>query len=314
MAFFQYFYKMVLRFFKSFLLILLVVLCSPSIGFANADYDEKKIEVSMRMIGHQFLQKVGDSASRVLPITKNMQQYVIGFENEFVFKPDQLLETINEVIKETKIATAYIVEVKECNKLGVVYSYSIDSAHQLDMIPCGGRVYPKACYEFLLTLKEPGITYPLQQSTPHKIGTRPSSNKKWYWLCALALLLIGIFVFIKKNKTVDEPEPEDTEEPEESHLIQIGRYQFDKHSATLILADQRTTLSGKEASLLLLLHDNVNETIERDTILSKVWGDEGDYIGRTLDVFISKLRKKLEGDPDVKIVNIRGVGYKMIVS
>jgi DNA-binding response OmpR family regulator len=47
--------------------------------------------------------------------------------------------------------------------------------------------------------------------------------------------------------------------------------------------------------------------------LNKVWGDEGDYIGRTLDVFISKLRKKLEADSSIKIVNIRGVGYKLVM-
>ena len=56
----------------------------------------------------------------------------------------------------------------------------------------------------------------------------------------------------------------------------------------------------------------VNTTVERDVILNMVWGDEGDYVGRTLDVFISKLRKKLEADSSVKIVNIRGVGYKLV--
>ena len=53
--------------------------------------------------------------------------------------------------------------------------------------------------------------------------------------------------------------------------------------------------------------------MEREVLLNKVWGDQGDYVGRTLDVFISKLRKKLEADPHVKIVSIRGVGYKMVI-
>ena len=53
--------------------------------------------------------------------------------------------------------------------------------------------------------------------------------------------------------------------------------------------------------------------MERDVILNMVWGDEGDYIGRTVDVFISKLRKKLEFDSKVKIVNVRGVGYKLVM-
>jgi DNA-binding response OmpR family regulator len=57
----------------------------------------------------------------------------------------------------------------------------------------------------------------------------------------------------------------------------------------------------------------VNSTVEREHILKTIWGDEGSYIGRTLDVFISKLRKRLEADTKVKIVNVRGVGYKLIL-
>jgi len=65
--------------------------------------------------------------------------------------------------------------------------------------------------------------------------------------------------------------------------------------------------------LLSLLYASVNETVNKETLLNKVWGDEGDYVGRTLDVYISKLRKKLESDTSIKLKNIRGVGYKLIV-
>jgi DNA-binding response OmpR family regulator len=64
----------------------------------------------------------------------------------------------------------------------------------------------------------------------------------------------------------------------------------------------------------LLLHSSANSTLERECILRAVWGDEGDYVGRTLDVFISKLRKKLDADSSLKIVNVRGVGYKLILN
>jgi DNA-binding response OmpR family regulator len=65
--------------------------------------------------------------------------------------------------------------------------------------------------------------------------------------------------------------------------------------------------------LLLLLHESANTTVAREVILNRVWGDNGNYVGRTLDVFISKLRKKLEADSGVKIVNTRGVGYKLLI-
>jgi DNA-binding response OmpR family regulator len=93
----------------------------------------------------------------------------------------------------------------------------------------------------------------------------------------------------------------------------LGEYYFDKRNTELIIEQQRIELTSKEADLLLLLYNAANTTVERGVILNKVWGDEGDYIGRTLDVFISKLRKKLEFDSKVKIVNIRGIGYKLVM-
>ncbi|HEX8531743.1 MAG TPA: winged helix-turn-helix domain-containing protein, partial [Cytophagales bacterium] len=97
------------------------------------------------------------------------------------------------------------------------------------------------------------------------------------------------------------------------NLIPLGAYQFDPRNMALRHKDEVVALTGKESDLLLLLHTSANSTLEREFILKTVWGNEADYVGRTLDVFISKLRKKLEADPSLKIVNIRGVGYKLIV-
>ena len=83
---------------------------------------------------------------------------------------------------------------------------------------------------------------------------------------------------------------------------------------TLVFENKKIELTSKESDLLLLLHSSANATIKRENILKIVWGDEGDYVGRTLDVFISKLRKKLQRDPSIKISNIRGVGYRLILN
>ncbi len=93
----------------------------------------------------------------------------------------------------------------------------------------------------------------------------------------------------------------------------LGQFTLDPHQMALVNQGKSTPLSGKEWELLLLLKAHANQTLNRETILNQVWGDEGDYIGRTLDVFISKLRKKLEHDPQLKLINIRGVGYKLSV-
>jgi DNA-binding response OmpR family regulator len=109
--------------------------------------------------------------------------------------------------------------------------------------------------------------------------------------------------FIKK-KNPSERDPD---------LILIGASQFDKRNMTLSFENKRVELSNKEAELLSLLHAYANAPVERAIILQRVWGDAGAYLGRTLDVFISKLRKKLEADASVRIVNIRGIGYKLLM-
>jgi DNA-binding response OmpR family regulator len=96
-------------------------------------------------------------------------------------------------------------------------------------------------------------------------------------------------------------------------MIGIGKFLFDPRTMQLSIDKESITLTSKEADLLYLLSSSANHTVERETILNKVWGDEGDYIGRTLDVFVSKLRKKLEADAKVRIINIRGVGYKLVL-
>ena len=97
------------------------------------------------------------------------------------------------------------------------------------------------------------------------------------------------------------------------NLIPMGSSWFDEKNMVLLFGDNKVELSHKEGELLSLLYASANLPVEREEILKKIWGDDGDYVGRTLDVFISKLRKKLEPENDVKIVNIRGVGYKLLL-
>jgi DNA-binding response OmpR family regulator len=117
-------------------------------------------------------------------------------------------------------------------------------------------------------------------------------------------------VYFRKKKAAAVPAV-DSADPD---ILLIGDTVFDQKNMTLLHAGEKIELSSKESDLLALLFTNVNRTIEREYMLKVVWGDEGDYVGRTLDVFVSRLRKKLEPDQRVKIVNIRGIGYKFIVN
>jgi DNA-binding winged helix-turn-helix (wHTH) protein len=271
-------------------------------GFSQNTQNEKHIEVSLRMIGHQVLLDMHDSVSRVLPIVEDSGRYKIQFETEFLFDSDKLVSTIIRVVKETKLANSYIVEVADCETNEVVYAFEIGKETQSDIIPCRGRGQAKSCYNLLFTLME-------DNEVEDMVVVENIKEEKSGLFSALGpiigglLALIVLIVIIKNRKTVKV----------NPNLIAIGAFQFDKKNIVLLFEDQRIDLTSKEADLLLILFKELNNTIERDVILNMVWGDEGDYVGRTLDVFISKLRKKLELDPNLKIVNVRGVGYKLVL-
>lgn len=96
--------------------------------------------------------------------------------------------------------------------------------------------------------------------------------------------------------------------------LQLGQYQFNPKNQTLQYKNEKVvTLSGRENQLLLLLTENKNKIVERDTVLDLMWPNNDFYASRSMDVFISKLRKLLNKDKEVKILNVRGVGYKLTV-
>jgi LPXTG-motif cell wall-anchored protein len=267
--------------------------------------------VAIRMIGHQMLLRSGDTSSLVLPVEKEDDRYKLTFQSPFQFEPDALVGLIDSIVRQTEIANRYLVEVKACETPKVIYSYEMGITTKSDMVPCKGRVQPKACYTLFFTILEPGTeVLPAQISNAQlaaSFSEVPGKFNYFFILLPLLALIGSAFLFFRKKKKPILP-------PENPDLITIGSYQFDKRNMTLSANNQTVELTGKEADLLFLLHASANITIEREVILNAVWGDEGDYAGRTLDVFISKLRKKLEADESLKIVNIRGVGYKLIVN
>lgn len=94
-------------------------------------------------------------------------------------------------------------------------------------------------------------------------------------------------------------------------VMKVGKFQFDPFSFTLRHDNQEKTLTQKEAEVLQLLYRNRDRVLKREEILTQVWGDDDYFMGRSMDVFISKLRKYLKTDPDIQIVNYHGVGFRL---
>ncbi len=96
-------------------------------------------------------------------------------------------------------------------------------------------------------------------------------------------------------------------------VVSVGQYDFDFANLTLRINGNEKSLTQKEADVLKLLYQNRDRVLKRDEILLHVWGDDDYFMGRSMDVFISKLRKYLKEDPTVQIVNYHGVGFKLEV-
>jgi len=98
------------------------------------------------------------------------------------------------------------------------------------------------------------------------------------------------------------------------HELILGKYKFNPNNQTLqFKEDQIDTLTSRESQLLLFLAQNRNQIVERNTVLDLMWTNNDFYSSRSMDVFISKLRKLLSKDKTLKILNVRGIGYKLVV-
>lgn len=95
--------------------------------------------------------------------------------------------------------------------------------------------------------------------------------------------------------------------------FKLGNYIFDAPRHTLKRNDETRKLTSKEADLLLLLCENMNETLERSLALRKVWYEDSYFNARSMDVYITKLRKYFKDEPKVELVNVHGVGFKLMV-
>jgi len=117
-------------------------------------------------------------------------------------------------------------------------------------------------------------------------------------------LIVRIKALLNRRIGAERTEPEQ---------YTLGRYLFDCSKQKLSCNGYETVLSYRESELLKRLYRQRNQVLERSAVLLELWGDDSFFNGRSLDVFITKLRRYLKDDPTVQIVNIRGIGYKLIL-
>ncbi|MDB5024888.1 MAG: transcriptional regulator [Mucilaginibacter sp.] len=276
------------------LLSFISVICAAFSMTGSDDFNIARREVLLRRIGHKVLLQSGDSTSRVLPVKKIAKnEYQIRFENELTFQPDSLVNTTRRLLAKDPLARDYVVSVLNCGTDSVAYGYAISKSKKDDIVPCRGRKQPRACYMINVKFKPTGIT----------------TAKNGYLLGSLPFLAFVGFIFLRSVKS-RRPLPSG----QHTRTITFGSVLFNAQERQLIINKKTIDLTGTETRLLLIFALSPNETVERSRLQKEIWEDEGIIVGRSLDMFISKLRKKLEIDPNSKIVVIRGKGYKLEIS
>ena len=277
--------------------IMIIAILISAVAFINKENEipANHLEVVLRDIGHQLLLSAKDSSSRVLPVKKiNEHTYQISFQNDFGFISDTLINLVQRTFQKNALAKDYIVNLRNCKQNETVFAFEINS-HTGDLTPCRGRKLEVGCYVIEIDLLK-----------------KDQFNFFWLLLLIIPLSVVGFYV---KNTFRRKEEKEEQESISGNNdYIQLGSFQF--YTDENVLKSDHTTipLSEKETKALKIFAENINQIVERETLMKEIWENEGVVvISRNVDVLVSKLRKKLSDDNSIKFINVHGRGYKFII-
>ncbi len=287
-------HKLLFIFPATVLIVFLAVYGSTENGDPNTE--ESKYQPALRLIGHKLLLSGGDNKSRVLPVKKlSNTEFQIQFENPISLEPDSIFSIINKTREFASLPANYTANVFECAKNEIVYSFAMFAIDSNNIVPCLGRTLPKGCYYI-------------------NINFSPSTGPNKIYILAGGLLLLLVFAYpayshFRRKKNIAIPEREST--VSDMNAINIGKFIFHFDQRHLEISGERIELTDKETKLLHIFASAPNEIIDRQKLQKEVWENEGVIVTRSLDVFISKLRRKLEKDASIRLVNVHGKGYKL---
>lgn len=257
----------------------------------NREVNNALTKIALRDAGNKLLLANGDSTSLILPVKKiEKSKYRLSFEKELIINPDSLVSIVEKSFKKANLSPLYQIEVKQCQDSEVAYSYQKSNAMTKDIIPCSGRIIPKKCYSIDV----------------HFLNVKTNTTQ-YYWIGLLFVSLLSVFVFFPKKKKTKQLNSTN------ERFISLGKFQFYPEENKLIVKTIEISLSKKEVELLTLFVENPNKIIKREELSKKVWEDHGVFVGRSLDTYISKLRKKLSEDESIKLTNVHGIGYMLEV-
>lgn len=265
---------------------------------AEEDTFAQHVNLALRRTAHTLLREQGDSTSRIAPVQQlGANTYAIRLEKSFAY--DQIPTVLQESLQGHNIDTPYTVAVLDCAKEEVQLGYSYFDLNTPEGVACSGRVQPEGCHTLRVTFESP---------------LAAASSDLW-WAGALGFLLAGLggLVWYRTAASkVSQPTASGLAEGEKERL-QFGQTLFHPTDQSINVAGFSQTLTYRETKLLRLFAIHPNQLLEREYILKAVWEDEGIIVGRSVDVFVSRLRKLLQNDPTLRIASVHGVGYRLEV-
>jgi hypothetical protein len=277
------------------------------IGFgaidANANNESilftEKVNLALRRTADRLLRGNGDSTSVIPPVEQlDANTFVIRLDSLFDY--DKLPALLQQSLDLHKINRTYNVSILNCENGKLQLGYSFFDLRKDGGVACAGRKRTAGCYNLKLTFE------PEQKTALFGAGW-------WMFPVGTAFALLGFMVWRNQRKRPPENVTIVSNEESPDNNLHFGNSRLDASNMFLKSGDYSHKLTYREAKLLKLFISHANQVLERDFILKSVWEDEGIIVGRSVDVFVSRLRKMLAGDQQIKITAVHGIGYRMEV-
>lgn len=253
------------------------------------------VNLALRRTAHQLLRENGDTLSTIPPV-EEITSDIFQIRINGLFDYDQLPGLLQQSLELHGVNKVYNVAIVSCDDGKIHLGY-----HYLDLaseggIACQGRQREAGCYLLKVSFP-PGAA---------------ASAGKWWSIGLGCFVLIGLVVWRRRWATTVLP-LEAAAEIEATPAVKFGNSTLDLSNLLLHTGHTICNLTYREAKLLNLFASHQNQVLERDFILKSVWEDEGIVVSRSIDVFVSRLRKLLRDDASIRIAAVHGVGYRMEV-
>lgn len=268
----------------------------PQVDPISGQRFSEKVNLALRRTAHYLLVASGDTTSRIPPVQHTGDSvWFIRLERPFNY--DSLPALLQASFEVHDIRDNYDVAVLDCADGYLQLGYNFLDFLNQQQAPCGGRDLVGNCYNLQVTF----------------VPAKMPPAQPWLWISGglFALLAFGGWWWAQKENVQPIVVPGADNVGSES--LHFGNSSLDLANQFLVVHGVQQSLTYREAKLLHLFIAHPNQLLERDFILKSVWEDEGIIVGRSLDVFVSRLRKLLKADGVVQIATVHGVGYRLEV-